>query len=68
MVTDKQLRYMMTIRQILSDYDVVIGGEHELPSPDEVWSMSKEDASKFISKYAGESKECWKKLMEGLNN
>ncbi|ACO37093.1 unknown [Lactobacillus phage Lb338-1] len=66
--TDKQLRFMLTIRQALADYDEVIGGDHQLPSADEVWSMSKADAGKFISKYGKAYKECLAKLLESKNN
>lgn len=66
--TDKQLRFMLTIRQALADYDEVIGGDHQLPSADDVWSMSKADAGKFISKNSKDYKECLAKLIESKDN
>ena len=68
MATDKQLKFILNIRQVLADYDQVIGGKHELPNADTVWNMSKQDASKFISTNMKEFKRCWQELIKALNN
>ena len=68
MATEKQLKFIMSIRQTLKDHDEVIGGSHELPDANTVWSMSKQDASKFISKYMKEFKDCWAELVAAQDN
>lgn len=56
--TDKQIRFVLGIRQVLSDYDKVVGGEHDVLSADDTWSLTKADAGKYISKNKGEYTKC----------
>jgi len=66
LATDKQLRFIGSIRQTFTDYDAVIGDTepHQVPTPDETWELTKSEAGQYISKNMEEFKKCWQKLLD----
>lgn len=66
LATDKQIKFVNSIRQTFLDYDTVIGDvePHHIPSSDETWEMTKAQAGQYISKNMEEFKRCWTKMLE----
>lgn len=61
--TDKQMKFVNDIRVTLADYDILVGDKpHEVVDANTAWNMTKQEASKFISKNKDEFSRCLKVL------
>jgi len=65
LATDKQIKFIGSIRQTFTDYDAVIGDKepHPVPTPEETWEFTKAEAGQYISKNMEEFKRCWTTLL-----
>lgn len=64
LASDKQIKFINSMRQVFSDYDELVGGEHQVPSATETWEMTKAQAGAYISKSKEEFTKCWTTLLD----
>jgi len=66
LATDKQIKFIGSIRQTFFDYDILIGDTdpHDIPKAEETWEMTKAQAGQYISKNMAEFKRCWQLLLD----
>lgn len=66
LASDKQLKFVNSIRVAMADYDAVIGGPepHDVLSPEDTWDLTKAAASAYIGKYKDEAAKCTAALLD----